>query len=61
MQYFRKGFDVAAKNLNRLVCRMKVVIFQLIKNTPIAIPTSIALIIFTVPIYSGTKNKATAP
>jgi len=61
MQYFKKGFVVAAKNLNLLVCRMNVVIFQLIKKTPMAIPTNAALITFTVPIYSGTKNNASAP
>jgi len=40
---------------------MNVVIFQLIKKTPMAIPTNAALITFTVPIYSGTKNNASAP
>jgi hypothetical protein len=61
MQYFRKGLEVVARNLNLLVCKMKVVIFQLIKNTPIVIPTNAVLKAFTLPIYSGTKNKESAP
>src|SRR4249920_1968864 len=61
MQYFKKGVEAVAKNLNRLVCRINVVIFQLIKNTPIAIPTVAALNAFTFPKYSGTKNRASAP
>jgi hypothetical protein len=40
---------------------MKVVIFQLIKNTPIVIPTNAVLKALTLPIYSGTKNKESAP
>ena len=61
IQYFKNGVDAVAKNLNLLVCNIKVVIFQLIKNTPIAIPTVAALKAFTLPKYSGTKNKASAP
>ena len=30
IQYFKKGFAVVARNLKRLLCRIKVVIFQLI-------------------------------
>jgi hypothetical protein len=40
---------------------MKVVMFQLMKNTPIVIPTNAVLKAFTLPIYSGTKNKESAP
>jgi hypothetical protein len=38
-----------------------VVIFQLIINTAIAIPTRAALAAFTFPKYSGARNKALAP
>ena len=61
MQYFKKGLEAAAKNLNRLVCKINVVIFQHIKNTPIAMPNVAALKAFTFPKYSGTKNNASAP
>src|ERR1700757_227431 len=61
IQYFKNGFEVVAKNLNRLLCKMKVVMFQLIKNTPMATPMIAALNAFTLPRYSGTKNKASAP
>jgi hypothetical protein len=61
MQYFKKGFDAVAKNLNRLLCKMKVVTFQLIKKIPMATPMMAALKAFTLPKYSGTKNNASAP
>jgi len=61
MQYFKKGFPVVARNLNLRLCRMKVVIFQLMIKTPNAIPVMKAPRIFTDPKYSGEKNKASAP
>ena len=61
MQYFKNGLEVAAKNLNLLVCKIKVVMFQLIKKTPTPTPTKAALRAFTLPKYSGTKNKESAP
>jgi hypothetical protein len=60
-QYFKNGWVVVAKNLQRLLCKMNVVMFQLIINTPMAMPTMAALHTFTLPIYSGAKNKASAP
>ncbi len=61
MQYFKKGFVVVAKNLKCLLNKMNVVMFQLIINIPIAMPTIAELIAFTLPRYSGEKNKALAP
>ena len=61
IQYFKKGFDVVAKNLLRLLCKINVVTFQLIIKTPIAMPVIAAPNAFTLPKYSGTKNKASAP
>ena len=61
IQYFKKGLLVVAKNLNRLLCRIKVVMFQLIIKTPRATPTMAALKAFTLPKYSGEKKSASAP
>src|SRR5882757_1551814 len=61
IQYFKNGFDVVAKNLLRLLCKIKVVTFQLIIKTPMATPTITALSTFTLPRYSGAKNSASAP
>lgn len=61
MQYFKKGLLVVAKNLKRLLCNINVVMFQLIKKTPQAMPVMKALSMFTEPKYSGAKNKASAP
>ena len=61
MQYFKNGFEVVAKNLHRLLCKIKVVTFQLIINIPMAIPVIAAPKAFTLPKYSGAKNKASAP
>lgn len=60
-QYFKKGLVVVAKNLNLRLCKIKVVICQLIKNTPSAIPTIKAPSMPTLFKYSGAKNKASAP
>src|SRR3982750_4212542 len=60
-QYFKNGLDVVAKNLQRLLCKIKVVIFQLIIKTPMAMPTIAAPNAFTLPKYSGEKNNASAP
>ena len=61
IQYFKKGLDVVAKNRYRLLCKIKVVIFQLIMNTPTAIPVMAAPAAFTFPKYSGARNNALAP
>ena len=61
MQYFKKGLEVVARKLKRLLCKIKVVIFQLIIYTPNASPVIKAPSIFTDPRYSGVKNKASAP
>ena len=61
IQYFKKGLFVVAKNLKRLLCKIKVVMFQLIIKTPSATPTMAALSAFTLPKYSGEKNSASAP
>jgi hypothetical protein len=60
-QYLKNGVAVVAKNLNRFVCKIKVVTFQLIIKTPNATPVNKAPHIFTLPRYSGEKNKASAP
>ena len=61
MQYFRNGFVVVAKKRKCLEKRMKVVIFQLMKKIPTAIPTMPAANAFTFPRYSGARNKESAP
>ena len=61
MQYFRNGNCVAAKKLKCLLKRINVVMFQLIINTPTAIPISAVLSEFTLPKYSGARNNASAP
>lgn len=61
MQYFKKGYCVAAKKLKCRLNKMNVVTFQHIIKTPIEIPMMAALIEFTLPKYSGAKNKALAP
>ncbi len=61
MQYFKKGFEVVAKNLKCLLNKMNVVMFQLMMNMPVAAPTIPELIAFTLPRYSGEKNNASAP
>ena len=60
-QYLKKGVEVVAKNLNRFVCKINVVTFQLIINTPNATPVNNAPHKFTLPRYSGEKNNASAP
>ena len=61
IQYFKNGFDVVAKNLQRLLCKINVVTFQLVIKMPSDTPTIAALNAFTLPKYSGAKNKASAP
>ena len=56
VQYFKKGWVVVARNRQRLLCNMNVVMFQLMMNTPNATPTMAPLQIFTLPRYSGEKN-----
>ena len=47
MQYFKKGLVVAARNLKCLLNKIKVLIFQLMINMPMAMPTRAALMEFT--------------
>jgi hypothetical protein len=61
IQYFKKGNCVAARNVKCLLNRIKVVMFQHMMNTPIAIPMIMALKEFTLPRYSGAKKRASAP
>jgi hypothetical protein len=61
IQYFKKGFEFVARNRKRWLCKIKVVIFQLIINMPVAIPVIAAPPAFTLPKYSGARNKAFAP
>src|ERR1700689_1617092 len=61
MQYFKKGFVVVAKKRKCLLNKIKVVIFQPIIKTPVAAPTTPALMLFTLPKYSGARNNAYAP
>ncbi len=42
MQYFKNGLEVVAKNLKWRLKRIKVVMFQLMMNTPMAMPTNSA-------------------
>ena len=57
-QYFKKGFELVARKRKRLLCKMKVVIFQLIIKTPVAIPVMAAPPALTLPRYSGARNNA---
>ncbi len=61
MQYFKNGLEVVAKNLNSLLCKIKVVICQLMIKIPIAMPMINVLSGFTFPIYSGDRKSASAP
>jgi hypothetical protein len=61
MQYFKKGYCVAAKKLKCLLNNINVVMFQHMINTPIDMPIMPALIELTLPKYSGARNKASAP
>ena len=61
MQYFRKGLVVVARNRKWRLNRMKVVIFQLMMNTPVAMPTKAVLSGLTAPRYSGERKRAAAP
>ena len=48
-QYFRNGFESVARKRKRLLCKIKVVIFQLIIKTAAAIPVIAAPPAFTFP------------
>ena len=61
MQYFRKGYCVAAKKLKCLLNRINVVMFQHMMKTAMAIPIIAKLMEVTLPKYSGARNKASAP
>ena len=55
MQYLKNGLVVAAKNLKCRLNKIKLAMFQLIINMPIAIPTMPAPSAFTLPRYSGAR------
>ena len=61
IQYFKNGRDEVARNLKYPLNKIKVVMFQLIINPPKAAPTIKELKKFTSPIYSGERNKESAP
>ena len=61
MQYFRKGRVVVARNLKCRLNRIKVVIFQLMMNIPIEIPTIPVLNAFTLSMYSGDSYNEFTP
>ena len=61
MQYFKKGLVVAAIKRKCRLNRIKVEIFQLIINIPMAMPTIAELMEFTFPRYSGARYKESAP
>jgi hypothetical protein len=61
IQYFTKGYCVAARKLTCLLKRMNVVIFQHMIKTPTAMPIMAALKGFTFPRYSGARKSASAP
>jgi hypothetical protein len=60
-QYFKKGFELVAKKRNRPLCKINVVISQLIINIPVATPVIAPPAAFTFPKYSGARNKVFAP
>jgi hypothetical protein len=61
MQYFRKGNWVAARKVKWRLKTIKVVMFQLMINTPIDMPIMAVLKEFTSPRYSGARKSASAP
>jgi hypothetical protein len=61
IQYFKKGWAVVAKNFRFLLCRIKVVIFHPMINTPMANPTMAVLMGVTASKYSGARYKLEAP
>jgi hypothetical protein len=61
MQYFKKGYCVAARKVKCLLNKMNVVMFQHIMKTPMDIPIMAKLMDETFPKYSGARNSASAP
>jgi hypothetical protein len=61
IQNFRNGCAVVARNFMCFVCKIKVVMFQLIINTPTANPTIAILSAFTFERYSGARKRELAP
>ena len=61
MQYRKNGLVVAAKNLKWRLNKIKLAMFQLIINIPIAMPTMLAPRAFTLPRYSGARKSESAP
>lgn len=61
IQYFKKGFVVAARNLKCLLNKIKVVMFQLTINIPIVMPVMAYPNVFKVPRYSGARYNESAP
>jgi hypothetical protein len=60
-QYFKNGLELVARKRNLPLCKIKVVIFQLIIKMPVATPVIAAPAAFTVPRYSGARNNVLAP
>ena len=61
IQYFKNGLVVAERNLKCLLNKIKVLIFQLMINIPIDMPTIAALIEFTLSRNSGARKRESAP
>jgi hypothetical protein len=61
MQYFKKGFVVAARKRKCLLKRTNVVTFQLMMNIPTARPTRAVENGLTLPRYSGARYNESAP
>src|ERR1700733_7955257 len=61
MQYLRKGLEVAARKRKCRLNKTKVVMFQLMMNIPIAIPTTAEASALTLPRYSGPRKSESAP
>ena len=61
IQYFKNGYWVAAKKVKCLLNKIKVVMFQHIMKTPMAMPIMAKEIELTLLKYSGARNKASAP
>ena len=61
MQYFKNGLEVADKKRKWRLNKIKLAIFQLMINIPIAMPTIAKLIELTFPRYSGARNNESAP
>ena len=61
MQYFKNGCAVVARKRTFLLCRIKVVMFQLMIKVATVKPTILVLSAFTLPRYSGASINEFAP